>query len=679
MPAIAAKSTRRENLMKQREKERLERLLSLMYGSKYPLHWTYYETSYFDGKACYVKWDVQTPRHRTFSLAEKRIIRQWTGFHERGHEHFDYLPDYIDWIEENMSNDFNEWEANEKYPQKWLQFFGNTALDGRMELLVTSAFPTQEDYFEFGNYEWRFGTRGEHAGEDGVFDFKECFMHRALGMEDIGEWDVEAINLVDAIQDDIDRLRTAATTQDCLDITLEIIKTAWPQLWEWMQLEENEPMVIEIPGTPVDDHDDENMMWGSKEQAEENTEKAFQKVGIKPTRSSDDKEEPENTEKDTENDIDGSEGDNTQEDKQIDSDASEGKSDTGNTQGDTESDNNKEPTNNDDSDYPEQETREGEPSRADKLQQFLDSVEQQMEKEQQDMDAQEEPFEERKENVEIQDKQHNISDHVTIKEYPVSDISKYNTVKSEVSQQIKPFGRAIKQILEGTPDEFRRNQKKGRLRVNSVWKAQRCNDVNIFDRTIKGTPEKNAVVFSQFDNSGSTMGGIVEQMQKSAVLITEGCEKAKVPHYSYAFTEEWTDTGNASVIYPLKPTNALTNREKGYIGGMRALMGNRDTLVLQWTVDQISKRQEEIKLLIMISDGMPIFEAGVEDESTMRNIVLKAEKQGIDVLCLFVGDHDTSTIEKVRYMYNNHVISVESNIAREMQKQVKRIIKKRRA
>lgn len=649
-------TTKREALMKQREKERLERLLALMYGSRYPLHWTYYETSYFDGRACYVKYDVQTPQHRPFSNAEERVIRQWAAFHERGHEHFDYLQDYIDWQTELSSSDIKDWKANDKYPLQWCQFFGNTAMDGRMELLVTSTFPTQEDYFEFGNYEWRFGIRGSHAGEDVIFDFKDCFMHRALGMEDIEEWEVEAINLVDAVQEDIERLRVAATTKDCLDITLEIMKVVWPQLMEWMDIDESDYTVVEIPGILVDDHDDTNMSWASKEKAEENAEKAFKKAGIKPSRSSDKEDTTENNsegpEEDDEDDSEPSEGEDTSNEKENESEDSEDNT-----------------------------TGEGKPTREEKLKQLLDTTEKQIEKEQQDIESQEQPFDTRKENVEIQDKQKNISDTVTIKEYPIKNTEKYNEVKlsSEVSPQIKPFARAIKQILEGTPDEHRRNQKKGRLQVNKVWKAKKCDDVTIYDRTIKGTPKKNAVVVSQFDNSGSTYGEVVNQMRKAAVLLIEGCHKANVPHYSYAFTEEYTDNGYDSVIYPLKPTNQISDREKGYIGGMSALGGNRDTLVLQWTVDQIAKQPEDIKLLIMVSDGMPIFKAGTEDESTMRNIVLKAEKKGIDVLCLFVGKHDASTIEKVRYMYNNHVISVESNIAKEMQKQVKRIIKKRRA
>lgn len=672
-PTMASK---REALMKQREKERLERLLALMYGSRYPLHWTYDHTSYFDGKACYVKYDVQTENHREFTEAEKRAIRQWAGFHERGHEHHDCLEDYIEWIKEHSSNDFKEWQANEKFPREWVRWFGNVTMDGRMENIVTSNFPTQADYFDFGNYEWRFGIRGEHSGEYVISDFRECFMHRALGMEDIEAWEVEVINLVDAIQDDIDRLRRAATTQDCLDITLDIIKIVWPQLMEWMDIQETDYNEVPSPGTPVDDHDDENMSWASREEAEANSLRAFKKAGIKPARHNDSQEdESEDAGGSSEDDSDSSEHEDSQEPEQADSEPSEGE--------------------NEDSESTEQEAGDGELSREEKFKQLIDSIQKQIEKEVQEMEAQEAPFEKRKEEVTIPPKKPEKQDEgneapkpqahtesVIIKPYPNSDLPKYNTVKSEVSSQIGPLGRAMMELLEGEPDQFRRNQKKGRLRVNSVWKAQKCENINIYDRTIKGTPAKNAVVVTQFDNSYSTWGEVVEQMQKAAVLITEACEKAKVPHYSYAFTDD-EEVKNSrdykTMIFPLKPTNQLTNREKGYIGGMHAIGGNRDTLVLQWTVDQIAKQQEDIKLLIMVSDGIPNFKAGVEDETTMRTIVQKAEKQGIDVLCLFVGDHAPETIEYVRYMYNNHVISVESNIAREMSKQIKRIIRKRRS
>lgn len=672
-PALANAPTweeKREEIMRQREKERLERLLALMFGSRYPLHWTYSETSYFDGKACYVKYDVQTDKHREFTLAEQRIIRQHHAFHERGHQHFDVLEDYIEWQKEWSSNDFDEWKNNLKYPIQWLQFFGNTAMDGRMELLVISTFPTQKDFFDFGNYEWRFGIRGQNSGKDRIYDFQECFMHRCLGMDDITEWYADAVNLVNSVQKDIDRIRTAATTKDCLDITMHVIKKVWPTLWEWLDLNESDAAVVTMPGVPIDNHLDDEM-WNSREEAEKNAQKAFEKAGIKPSHSSDASEGQEDGSEASEfssNNNDTSEGEET---RQSDSEAPDNDSDGGDC-------NEEEKANTGESGASEGEGDSGDTfSREDKMRQLINQIEKQIEKEKDEIDRQEQPYLERKQAVTIKDKESRFTDEVLIKEYPYSDLEKYYAVKDEVRSKINPFARAIKLILEGAPDEIRKNQRKGRLRAKSVWKAQHCNDLNIFERKIKGTPKQNAVVFTQFDNSGSTFGPVINEMRKAAVLIAEGCEIAGVPHYSFAFTEDRGET----LIFPLKPTDQLTDREKAYIGGMASFLGNRDTLVLQWTVDQIAKRQEDIKLLIMVSDGIPIFLEGVENEQTMRNIVINAEKKGIDVLCLFVGhnDMDSYALEKVRYMYNNHVINVKNNnLASEMSKHIKRIIMKRR-
>lgn len=56
----------------------------------------------------------------------------------------------------------------------------------------------------------------------------------------------------------------------------------------------------------------------------------------------------------------------------------------------------------------------------------------------------------------------------------------------------------------------------------------------------------------------------------------------------------------------------------------------------------------------------------------------EAEKSGIDVLCLFIGDHDTYTVDMVKKMYPGRVIAANKGIAKELTKHVKRIIRQRR-
>jgi len=92
---------------------------------------------------------------------------------------------------------------------------------------------------------------------------------------------------------------------------------------------------------------------------------------------------------------------------------------------------------------------------------------------------------------------------------------------------------------------------------------------------------------------------------------------------------------------------------------------------------RIQKRTEGIRLAVMLSDGVLIFEDD-EGPETIERMVKDAEKQGIIVLCLFIGNHDSYTVDIVKRIYPGRVIAAVKGIAKELQKHVKRIIRQHR-
>lgn len=106
----------------------------------------------------------------------------------------------------------------------------------------------------------------------------------------------------------------------------------------------------------------------------------------------------------------------------------------------------------------------------------------------------------------------------------------------------------------------------------------------------------------------------------------------------------------------------MTPIEKGFIGGIDDRWGNRDTISLQWAVNKLANYTEDVRVLIMLSDGEPCF-AENEDNDTMRSIFLQAETEGIEVLCLYVGPQEPRVLDRVRYMYPSRSIIVSNNSA----------------
>lgn len=598
----------KDEIMKEREGSRLSRYLRILFGSaKFGFYWTSAETSYTDGKDIYIIYNVQRPDCRSFDLHEQRVIRKAHAIHERGHLEYDCIDDYRNWLQVHHTLNPSDWISNLKYPIAWLQFFGNVLMDGRMELLTATEKPTTAEYLDFCNYEWAFGQREAGIGEETISDFRSCFMHRSLGMTDVPGWLPESVNLVDSIQPLIDRARQTTSTASCLDVVLEIIKSVWPKLLEWMDTGGQQPNDFEY----VDPH--ENAQWGTKETTDENSKRAAAILVTAPAPKREDGEKPD-------------------------------------------------------------------------FSSTLRLEQKQLEKDQKDTQEETAPYECRTEGIQLRLNNGTVtSSEVDIGLYYRSDLASYLTSYNAVRRHIAPTARALSELLQPILDKKRCNQRSGSVMISRAWRANYLADSNVFERNEKGKPAKQARILLQTDISGSTgrsdFNGSrrIDEMRRATVLMVEACEKAGIPVASYGFTEMDLEDGRGcrSKIFPFKPFGRFSNTEKSLIGGMEPEIGNRDTLALQWSINEIAKYREDIRLLIMLSDGQPCFSAG-EDKDTIRDIVLAADKQGIDVLCLYIGPRDARSLQSVQHMYPGRSIIVEKNLSRDLTTHVKRIIRNRK-
>ncbi|WP_066298130.1 hypothetical protein [Bacillus sp. FJAT-29937] len=621
---MAKALTLRQEKIKQREGDQLKRSLrSLFGGLDFGFLWVDDHTSYTDGETIFIKYDIQTPQHRDFSPEECRILRKSHGLHERGHIEYDVIEDYITWQEERGSGELADWKdfLKQKYPARWLQFFGNMSMDGRMENFVALKLPSYKEYIDFCNYEWRFGIRGEGIGENPVNDFQDCYSSRVLGMTDLESWLPESLALVESIQDKIDELRLAPSTRECLEIVSDIMVEVWPTLVEWMDLNE---MDMDEPPSPqhADDHE-HTKQWGDSRETSENAQKILIKVRAA--------EEEESSEAEKEG---------------------------------------------------HEDNEEAETSTKPDFTHIISIEAKQLKKEEKAIEAEIQDFAERVDMVEIEipDKVDNNKEDIHVKPYRNQSVSRYQSTYTEVKRYIKPIAKALKDLLKEEKESVRKNVRSGRIMSNRVWKAVHCDDTNIFSKKQTGTPKGSAFVSFLSDISGSTYStlpngvSVIEEIKKSMLLLLESCMEANVPSTAYAFTEYDGDT----IIYPIKPNpNRYGDEEKGYLGAITPEYGNRDPLALQWSINQLAKQDEDIRLLIILSDGLPIF-SHEEGPETIRHMVEKAEKNGIDVLCLFVGEPEKRVLDLVKLMYPGRAIFANKDIARELQKHIKRIIRQRR-
>jgi len=618
-----------EDVVKERERQRLHRYLFIKFGrKKFNMHWTEFETSFTNYQDIYVKYDLQTEAHRTFSPEELRMLRKAHAIHERGHIEYDVAGVTTKWREDHYSPDKKDWEANHKYPMGWLKFFSGMMIDVRMEYFVTVDLPEAKPFFDFCNEHWRFGIRGAQAGHDRLHDFQECLGSRGFFLPDIPNWHPDAVQLVDSVMDILEDVRLSKSTQECMDNTLRLVKAVWSTLWDWM-VEDNK--VNEEPHYNESGHDRSN--WGDANDVSQNTKRVMAKIEAKQADQNEQKEE-----------------------------------------GSSEDDAPENPKNQE---------------KGKDVKNLLKHLETEIAEDEKAANEEVGPYQRRFEEVTIRTSWHGkalSSDQVVLMPFPNHNPGNYEKLKEGVKRQIHPVAAALKKLLEPAPDRRYVNQRSGRLNVTKVWAASVMDDPHIFTKVVPGTPAQDARILVLGDCSGSThflLDGNqsrIEAIKSSMVLLSEATQSAKIPTAVYAFTESnyegpeghWE---GGTIIYPLKPFGKLSEMEKGFIGGLVPMDGNRDTVALQWAVNELTRYREGIRLLIVISDGQPCFKEG-ENQNTMRGIVQQAQREGIDVLCLFIGEQHY--FEGVKHMYPGGAIFVSRNLAKDLTQNVLRIIKKRR-
>jgi hypothetical protein len=628
MSMVTTALKNKAQIIKDREGARVKRWLHILFGGrKFGFQWTDASTSYTDGKSVYAKYDIVRPGGGPdFTEEEKRVIRKGTSVHERGHIEYDTIEDFRSWIKDHSSSSQADWVTNLKYPFEWTGWFGNVMLDGRMENFTVIDHPEVEEYFQFKNYNWKCAPM---VPQNRVMDFRLLFMTRSLGMIDPAGLDPESIALVESVQPIIAKGRFAPTTQTCLDCALEILRATWPTLMEWMEADGQSAGDSSFSFSS--DADDPNVSWGDKEEVEQNVLRVTMSIRA----------------------------------SEISGDADDTDNSKGSGSGAGESSNDEE------DEAPSTPNCYG----------ALSAAAKEAEADEKEAEAEIGPYAEIELKIEIDPglKRPAFSATAISMPYPMQNLARYQEIERNMKRGIDCTSKVLKELCEPVPDELLMNQRSGKVLVNRLWRNQALGETNFFARKLSGNPGAEVRIGMMADISGSTgdtfrgtSSKVIDEIRRSLILMTAACEKAGIQNAAYAFTE-YEDT----VIFPLKPYGRFGAVEKSFLGAIKAESGNRDTLALQYMINDMSKYNESIRLIVMISDGLPCFEKN-EDENTMRLMVQQAEKKGIDVLCLYCGPERHDVIQKVQHMYPGGAINVGNNLARDLSRHVKRIIRKRR-
>lgn len=192
----------------------------------------------------------------------------------------------------------------------------------------------------------------------------------------------------------------------------------------------------------------------------------------------------------------------------------------------------------------------------------------------------------------------------------------------------------------------------GQIVPSRLWKVRRTDDKKLFDK--KELKESSRfVVDIMLDASGS------QALRQSRVaiqgyIISEALSEVGIAHRVTAYSTFW----NYTILHRFRDYD--DDREKNQrIFEFRAMANNRDGLAVRAISDSLGRREEEKKILIVLSDGKPhdIVSArkgmrrpsDYTGEEAIRDTafeVRRARQRDIAVFGIFAGDEEDLPAEK---------------------------------
>jgi len=109
-----------------------------------------------------------------------------------------------------------------------------------------------------------------------------------------------------------------------------------------------------------------------------------------------------------------------------------------------------------------------------------------------------------------------------------------------------------------------------------------------------------------------------------------------------------TSYGNGVDLYSYAEFDSIDRDDKFRLMDISARSSNRDGAALRFVAEQLSKRPEEVRILMLLSDGQPAASgySGTAAEEDLRGIKQEYTRKGILFIAAAIGE-DKPNIERI--------------------------------
>jgi len=147
------------------------------------------------------------------------------------------------------------------------------------------------------------------------------------------------------------------------------------------------------------------------------------------------------------------------------------------------------------------------------------------------------------------------------------------------------------------------------------------------------------------DESGSMCcGDRATYARATAIILYDFCRALHIPVMVYGHS---TDGENVD-LYSYAEFDDIDGDDRYRMMDISARGGNRDGAALRYVAERLTRRREEVKMLILVSDGQPadIGYIGTAAEEDLRGVKREYSKKGILFVAAAIGD-DKANIERI--------------------------------
>lgn len=222
--------------------------------------------------------------------------------------------------------------------------------------------------------------------------------------------------------------------------------------------------------------------------------------------------------------------------------------------------------------------------------------------------------------------------------------SQYEEISSSLLSISKKLQKSVKQELK---DSQRGGKQTGLVMGRRLDAHSLCrNDGKVFYKNALPNDIPQLSVALLLDESGSMCcGDRATYARAAAIILYDFCQELDIPIMVYGHS---TGYSSGVDLYSYAEFESFDRDDKYRMMDISARGANRDGAALRFVAEQLSKRTEEIRLLILISDGQPADwgYGGTAAEEDLRGIKQEYRRKGLIFVAAAIGD-DKENIERI--------------------------------